>query len=213
MSDKKKEAAKDTVGTVVGKGVAGSASGVGIGLLVAKEMDYRREFNALMADRKHLANMLKRKIAIYDTQQMVRKMGDRIESIQQKAIDSATKENVATKPEPSANQNQRNAGNVRSTKPPPKHPYQMSHLEMRDRKLRSLYTARDTANVLRTGVFEPTIKAIQKGNEAVVARKPVPVPKAANQNKVRTMGRGGGGWFVNPTGLLGKATEKWFKRF
>ncbi len=225
MSDKKKffgleVEAKDMEAARSTAGVAAATIGVGAGLVAGREMDYRREVKRLNADIKHYNNMRNRLNRTSNTVSMVRKMGDRIESMQQKAIDRATKENVATvapkfhadKPEPSANQNQRNAGNVRSTKPAPKHPYQMSYAEMRDRKLHNLISAQKTANVLRTGVYEPTQKAIKEGNEAIRARKPVPVPNAANQNKVRTMGRGGGGGIYDPSGMIGKAVEKFFKK-
>ena len=33
-----------------------------------------------------------------------------------------------------------------------------------------------------------------------------------NQNKARTMGRGGGGGIYNPSGMIGKAVEKFFKK-
>ena len=36
--------------------------------------------------------------------------------------------------------------------------------------------------------------------------------RQVHENRTRTMGRGGGGWTVQPTGLLGKATDKWFKK-
>ncbi len=86
------------------------------------------------------------------------------------------------------------AANDPAGKPSKKHDIDSVHQRTSTRlKMQSL---------LSTGISE---------NERIFKENLKP-KKPANQNNPKRMGRGGGGGMVNPTGLVGKAVEKFFKK-
>lgn len=207
------------------KDLAAGAAAVGaMGYAVYDNVKARRKRNQVrssLSEAQQITDRLQKKVdAKYErlnayrertqnTQKLVKTMGNQISNIQKSAVAAfdAYDKGPSKGPvsPPAANENRYNAGNVRSMKPPPQ---SETHQSIK----KKLTSARDVANTMHRTVVDPTIKALRDGNYAAIRGTDVPVPKPQNQNKVKTMGGRGGGWFVNPTGLLGKATDKWFKK-
>lgn len=139
----------------------------------------------------------------------VHKMGEQIKR-------SALEHHRDNKPSPKpANQNVRNMGNLRSMKPAPVPDSLLTPKQFAEKKVQGLTRSAAAGQVLIDKAFIPTKRNIEADIDALKKSrytKKADLPQSANQNRVRTMGRGGGGGIYDPSGMIGKAVEKFFKK-